>query len=261
MQSIWLQEQRAGSAAGGELALTPRRGTRCFCLDRDAQVTEVFAGSGSGRGPWWGTHHPARRCAAAVALAVEAFGRPSNGLSHNAGIQLYGLGRGYARRDLERGHRREPDGRVQHGARAPSRDPQGDGARWCSPGRADPMPRRPTWRAYTAAKHGLYGLVQFHRGLGFFAPEVPNVRANLVAPGVGSGRRCWNGRCAVGRSGVGLGGCLDGMPFPWEGSRSQEVGGVILFLLSDRASFVTGESVRVDGGLLSIIPGTPREAG
>ena len=36
---------------------------------------------------------------------------------------------------------------------------------------------------------------------------------------------------------------------------------MILFLLSDRASFVTGESVRVDGGLLSIIPGTPREAG
>ncbi|HZY67732.1 MAG TPA: SDR family oxidoreductase [Devosia sp.] len=39
-----------------------------------------------------------------------------------------------------------------------------------------------------------------------------------------------------------------------------EIGEVVAFLLSDKASFMTGETVRVDGGLLARIPGAPKKA-
>ena len=107
--------------------------------------------------------------------------------------------------------------------------------------------------AYTVSKHGLLGLA---RSIAVdFADE--GVRANLVAPGaVATPMLDWALSLApdpdrvrhelrqmhpLGRIGT-----------------PEDVAGVIAFLLSPRSAFVTGEVVRVDGGMLARIGGSPK---
>lgn len=100
------------------------------------------------------------------------------------------------------------------------------------------------WAAYAAAKGGINALTQ--QAATDYSPH--NIRVNAVAPGTIMTpmnekifREApdpqalidgWNRQHALGRFG-----------------QSDEVAALILFLASDEASFITGEIIRVDGGL------------
>lgn len=192
-------------------------------------------------------------CEAAVSLARERFGG-LDGVSHNAGIQRYGdavtttqelwaevmdvnLTGAFlvAKAAL-------PELRRSKGAMVITASVQG-------------MAAQKGALAYVVAKHGLVGLVA-----AMAMDEAPNgVRVLGVAPGsVDTPMLRW----AIG---------LDPDPEALEaeidamhplGRRAQpaEVAEVIAFLLSDKASFMTGETVRVDGGMLARIPGAPKKS-
>ncbi|MCM2332311.1 MAG: glucose 1-dehydrogenase [Pseudomonas sagittaria] len=95
---------------------------------------------------------------------------------------------------------------------------------------------------YVASKTGLLGLTKV------MAQELSGhgIRVNAVAPGLTATDMIRNNIPATFRDGI----ALDRTPLGRLAEPSQ-VAEVVLFLLSEGAGFVTGESVLVDGGLLS----------
>src|SRR5262249_22965740 len=101
------------------------------------------------------------------------------------------------------------------------------------------------WAAYAAAKGGINALT--HQAALDLAPH--GIRVNAIAPGTimtPMNERIfreaedpqalierWNSMHPIGRFG-----------------QPQEVAELIVFLASDRSSFVTGEVIRIDGGLM-----------
>ena len=192
-------------------------------------------------------------CEAAVALAVHKFGGLS-GVSHNAGIQRYGdavttseeLWAEVMDTNLKGGFlvakAALPELRRNKGAIVFTTSVQG-------------MAAQKGALAYVVAKHGLVGLVT-----GMAMDEAANgVRVLGVAPGsVETPMLRW--AINLDPNPEALDEEIDAMHPLGRRAQPNEVAEVIAFLLSDKASFMTGETVRVDGGMLARIPGAPRKS-
>lgn len=192
----------------------------------------------------------ARACAEAVRRA-EALA-PLAGLAHCAGIQRYGTAG-----DTDPGLWDEVISVNLTGAylmcRAALPALSRQGGAIVLAGSAQSFASQECVAAYTASKHGLLGLSRS------IAVDYANcgVRCTLVAPGSVDTPML---RDAVALSGApeALRASLDEMHPLGRIAKPEEVASVIAFLLSDAASFVTGDAIRVDGGLLARIPGAPK---
>lgn len=96
---------------------------------------------------------------------------------------------------------------------------------------------------YHAAKHGVLGLTK-SAALEYAAQ---GIRINAVCPGL-----IWTpmaDQMIAGGQGEALEGMLKAVPMGRYG-RAEEIADVVLFLCSEASSFVTGQSISVDGGFI-----------
>ncbi len=189
---------------------------------------------------------------AAVAHTVKAFGR-LNALVNNAGIQRYGtteqttleLWREVLDVNLTASF-------VMARAALPHFRRAGGGA-IVNVGSVQSRTSQRGAVAYVTSKHALLGLT---RALAVdHAHE--QIRVNCVCPGT-IDTPMFRASAALDADPASVIEACERMHPVGRIARPEEVAEVIVFLLSDAASFVTGTEIDVDGGLLAVIGGAPK---
>lgn len=229
------------------------RGRPMVLFDRDAEALTQMAGAlGPSAHAVVGSVTSATDCERAVLEAITRFGGVS-AVSHNAGIQRYGDVLTTSR-DL---WDEVIDVNLTGGfniAKAAMPELRRHKGAICFTASVQGMAAQKGALAYVVAKHGLVGLVT---AMAMDEAE-HGVRVLGVAPGsVDTPMLRW----AIERDPdpATLSAEIDAMHPIGRRARPDEIATVIAFLLSEANSFMTGETVRVDGGLLARIPGAPKK--
>lgn len=191
-------------------------------------------------------------CEEGIAAAVAQLGG-LDGVSHNAGIQRYGTAADTSHDLWAEVINVNLTGAFNIAKAALPHIRRARGS-FVFTGSVQSLATQQNVAAYTASKHGLVGLA---KSIAVdFAQD--GVRSNVVAPGaVDTPMLEWAISLADHPDEVRR--TLNEMHPLGRVATAEEVASVVLFLLSEDAAFVTGETVRVDGGMLSRIAGTPRE--